>query len=165
MHRRRISRVALALLCALPIAAAAAEEGIQLKPQRFLLTLPPVRDEPAPVFMEADTLRGVGDTMTEAEGNVVMRRFGQSFSADWMRYETQLHLLEAKGNVRMQYGGDRLEGERLRINLGTERGFLEKPTFLINPIPPKDKPPDTPALAYSIPRRPPEEPLQGRGSA
>ena len=167
MHRRRISGVALALLCALPIAAFAADEGIQLKPQRFLLTLPPVRDEPAPVFIEADTLRGVAEKTAEAEGNVVFRRLGQSFSADWMRYESQLHLLEAKGNVRAQYGGDFLEGERLRINLGTERGFLEKPTFLISPIPPERKPPDEPVLAipFAIPRRPTVEPLQGRGSA
>jgi LPS-assembly protein len=151
-----------------PIAAAAAEDGIQLKPQRFLLTLPPVRDEPAPVFMEADSLRGHAEKETEAEGNVTFRRLGQSISADWMRYETQLHLLEAKGNVRAQYGGDVLEGAHLRINLGTERGFLEKPTFQLSPVPPDYQGPESaPQLAapFDIPRRPTAEPLQGRGSA
>ena len=167
MHRRRLTVAALAFICALPIAAEA-EEGIELKPQRSLLSLPPVRDEPAPVFMEADTLRGRGDKEAEAEGNVQFRRLGQSVSADWMRYDTQLHLLEAKGNVRAQHAGDVLEGSRLRINLGTERGFLEKPSFLLSPAPPDHEPPGaTPALAlpYSIPTRPTDEPLQGRGSA
>src|SRR4051812_27265704 len=113
MHRRRTTRAALALICALPIVAAAAEEeGIRLKPQRSLLTLPPLRDEPAPVFMEADKLKGVSEQEVEAEGNVLFRRFGQSVAADWMRYETELHMLEAKGSVRAEYAGDLLEGER-----------------------------------------------------
>ena len=86
MHRIPIRRITLAVLCVVPMAAPA-EEGIRLKPQRSLLSLPPVRDEPAPIFMEADRLQGHAEKETEAEGNVRVRRLGQTFSADSVRYE------------------------------------------------------------------------------
>ena len=35
--------------------------------------------------------------------------------------------VEASGNVRIEQGRDLLEGDRLRFNLGTQRGFIEKP--------------------------------------
>src|SRR5687767_4663224 len=81
-----IRRITLAVLCAAPLAAQA-EEGIRLKSQRSLLTLPAARNDPATIFMEADRIEGHAEKETEAEGNVRMRRLGQSVSADWMRYE------------------------------------------------------------------------------
>ena len=172
MQRTRIRRITLAVVCVAPLAAAAAEEGIQLKPERSLLTLPPARQEPAPLFMEADTVRGHSEKETEAEGNVRMRRLGQSFTADWLRYEAPTRQVEAKGNVRLEYGGDLIEGDHLRFNLGTERGFMEKPAFRLTPIPRDYVAPGASRGAFAIapsgsipgPETPPA-PLQGRGHA
>lgn len=167
MQRTLIRRITLTVLCAAPLAAAA-EEGIQLKAQRSLITLPAARDEPAPVFVEADRLRGHSEKETEAEGNVRLRRLGQSVSADWMRYEASQQQLDAKGNVRVEFGGDVIEGAELKFNLGTERGFMEKPVFRLTPIPRDYVPPGvTPVVAPgTIPSSSPGAPrLPGRGSA
>jgi LPS-assembly protein len=174
MHRTRTARITLAVLCLVPLVpvAAHAEEGIQLKPQRSLLSLPPARDEPAPIFMEADRVQGHAEKETEAEGNVSMRRLGQSFSADWMRYDAPAQQLEAKGRVRLEQAGDVIEGDHLRFNLGTERGFMAKPSYKLTPIPrdyvPPGEAPRTPKPLAPGPQHPvvaTREPLQGRGSA
>ena len=105
MHRIRMRRITLAVLCVVPMAATA-EEGIRLKPQRSLLSLPPAKDEAAPIFMEADRLQGHAEKETEAQGNVHVRRLGQTFSADSVRYEAPTQQLDAKGNVRLEQRGD-----------------------------------------------------------
>ena len=101
-----------------------------------------------------------------------MRRLGQSFAADWLRYEAPTRQVEAKGNVQLEYGGDLIEGDHLRFNLGTERGFMEKPTFRLTPIPRDYVAPGASPRAFAIapsgsipgPENPPV-PLQGRGHA
>jgi LPS-assembly protein len=113
--------------------------------------------------MEADRLHGTSEKEVEAEGNVRLRRAGELFSADWMRYELPAEQLEAKGNVRMERGGDLIQGTHLRFNLGTERGFLEKPTFLLTPVPSTRAKPGEAAAPVTGPSVSPG--LQGRGSA
>jgi LPS-assembly protein len=193
MHRIPIKRITLAVICALPMVAAAAEEGIlpipaaaaeagapatpaaaddgiTLKPQRSLLALPP-RDEPVPVFIEADKLEGHTAKEAQAEGNVQLRRHGQSVFADRLRYDAQQQEADASGSVRFEYGRDVLEGDHLRFNLGTERGFMEKPSFRFTPIPRTPTAaltPGSPALTAAPPLtsdRPPAPPVESRGSA
>ena len=134
MHKLPIIRITLAVSCALPVAAAA-QEGLQLKPQRALGLTPPTDSEKLPVFLEADRLRGVGEKELEAEGNVKLRRGGQSVFADWMRYEQPSEQVRAAGNVRLEQGGDIVEGEKLQYNLGTDRGFMEKPRYTLTADP------------------------------
>src|SRR5688572_29026987 len=140
MHRIRRKHITLAVLCALPLAAKAEDaakpgEGIQLKPSRSLLSLPAAREEPVPVFIEADRLEGETEKEARAEGNVELRRLGQSVYADRLRFDTPRQELEASGNVRLEYEGSVLQGERLRFNLRTERGFMDQPVFKFTPIP------------------------------
>src|SRR5687768_6013049 len=92
MHRIPIKRITLAVLCAAPMAASA-QEGITLKPQRSLLSLPAAREEPVPVFIEADRLEGHTEKEAQAEGNVQLRRAGQSVFADKLRYDSELQQL------------------------------------------------------------------------
>jgi LPS-assembly protein len=184
MHRTPIKRIALAVLCALPIAAAA-DEGITLKPQRSLLSLPPAGEEPTPVFIEADKIEGTTEKEARAEGNVQLRRHGQLILADKLHYEAVKQELDASGNVRLEHNNDVLEGEQLRFNLATERGFMEKPTFRFTPVPRTDesdtsrpgKPrrgqpsipagpgPATVTVTSPVPTRPGNAPLDSRGSA
>ena len=173
MHRIPINRITLAVLCAAPMAASAAEDGIALKPQRSLLSLPAARDEPVPVFIEADRLEGHTEKEAQATGNVQLRRAGQSVFADKLRYDTELQQLDAIGNVRLEYQRDVLEGEQLRFNLGTERGFMEKPSFRFTPVPrtpPGGDPagPGSPALTAAPPsalERRRQQPIESRGTA
>lgn len=135
MHKRPIIRITLAVSCALPIAAAA-QEGLQLKPQRALGLTPPSDPEALPVFLEADQLRGHGEKEMEAVGNAKLRRGGQSVFADWMRYEQSSEQVRAAGNVRLEQGGDVVEGERLDYNLATDRGSMDKPRYTLTAVPP-----------------------------
>ena len=171
MHRTRTARITLAVLCLVPIAGKA-EEGIRLKLQRSLLSLPATSKDPAPIFMEADRVQGHAEKETEAEGSVRMRRLGLSFSADWMRYDAPSQQLEAQGRVRIEQQGDVVEGDRLRFNLGTERGFMERPSYRLTPIPRDYAPPGEPARTPPLPKpgrdqpvMATREPLQGRGNA
>jgi LPS-assembly protein len=160
MQRIRTRDISLAFVCLAPLAASA-QEGLQLRPQQTLSQAP--RDEPAPVFMEADRLHGTSEKEIEAEGNVRLRRAGELFSADWMRYELPSEQLEAKGSVRMERSGEVIEGTHLRFNLGTERGFLDKPRFLLTPVPstaPKPAPTKPRTTGPS-----PSSGMQGRGFA
>src|SRR5688572_16501214 len=139
------TRVSFVLLCAMPLVASAAEEGIKLKPQRSLLSLPPARDAAGPLFIEADRVSGHSEKDVEAEGNVQARRQGQTFASDRARYNAEREEIDASGNVRFEYGGDFLEGDALRFNLATERGFMEKPRFRLTPLP-KETPPIKPGV-------------------
>ncbi len=135
MHPFRLKNTALAMACALPFAAIA-QDGLQLRPQRALIPLPAPSEAALPLFLEADTIQGHDDRETEAEGKVRLRKRGQAFFADWMRYDKPGDQLDARGNVRIEQGGDIVEGTRLRYHLGSDRGFMEKPSFLMTPATP-----------------------------
>src|SRR4051794_1183246 len=168
MQRTRRSRITLTVLCVVPLAASAAE-GLQLKPQRPPLSANAAEDKAPPIFLDADKVTGQSDQEVEAEGNARLRRLDQTFSADWMRYQPPTEELDAEGRVRAERGKDVVEGDRLRFNLGTERGFMDKPKFRLSPVPKNSAPPGEPDLepADSFSTAQPARPLglQGRGDA
>jgi hypothetical protein len=59
MRHPRKTRIAVAVLLALPALAMAAE-GVQLRPQSWLLP-EPEQPEEVPLFIEADRMQGVQD--------------------------------------------------------------------------------------------------------
>ncbi len=148
MHKLQIRRFSFAVLCALPLVAPA-QEALKLKSQPGLTLVPPSNKDQVPVFLEADELRGHNEKETEAEGNVRLRRRGQAVFADRLRYDKPQDEITAAGNVRIEQGGDIVEGERLRYNLETDRGFMEKPRYMLTPAPP---PATIPAPAAGRPR-------------
>lgn len=135
MHKFRIMRISLAVLCALPLAAAA-QEGLKLKSQPSLILIPPSNTDEVPLFIEADTLRGRNDKETEAEGDAKLRKRGKAIFADWLRYDKPEDEITAVGNVRIDQRGDVTEGDRLHFNLETERGFMDKPRYTLTPAAP-----------------------------
>jgi LPS-assembly protein len=134
MHKLPITRISLAVLCALPLGSAA-QEGLKLQRQPTLMLLPPEADE-LPLFIEADRIQGHAERETEAEGTVRLRRRGQAFSADWMRYDRPLEEINARRDVRIEQGGDIIEGDVLRYNLQTDRGFMDNPVYTLRPATP-----------------------------
>jgi LPS-assembly protein len=135
MRRLPITGISLAVFCSLLPLAAAAQQGLQLKPQPVLTLAPPGPAHALPVFLEADTVRGHTDKETEAEGSVRLRRGTQTVFADWLRYDKAENEVTAIGNVRIQQRGDIVEGDRLNYKLDTDRGFMERPRYMLISVP------------------------------
>jgi len=131
MKKLIITRLSLAVICALP-GAAVGQQGLTLKSQPALLVIPPSVKEDVPLFLEADRLQGRQDQDTEAEGNVWFRKRGQAIYTDWLRYDKPAGEVAAQGNVRMELGADVVEGARLRYNLESGRGFMESPRYTLH---------------------------------
>ena len=84
---------------------------------------------------------GTREKETEAEGNVQLRRPGQLVLADWLRYDA--------GTQRGRRDGQRAarvpaatcsKAISLQLNLGTERGFMDKPTLRVHARPARPRP-------------------------
>jgi len=134
MKKLNITRLSLAVICALPVAAGA-QQGLKLKSQSALLVIPPSVKEDVPLFIEADRLQGRQDRDTEAEGNVWFRKRGQAVYTDWLRYDKPAGEFAAHGDVRMELGADVVEGTRLRYNLESDRGVMENPRYTLHKTP------------------------------
>ena len=134
----RKSPIAFALLCALPAAAwapiATAAAGITLRMQTALAGVPSAKTEtPSPIYMEADRMQGHSDRETEALGTVRARSRGRAFSADWMRFDRRYNELTAIGNVHFEQAAYVVDGLRLRYELDTEKGVMERARFYLSP--------------------------------
>ncbi len=122
------------MLCALPLLAGA-DEGLKLKPQPGLLLIPPDNGDVVPLFVEADRIQGTQDKEIEAFGSARLRKRGQVFYADWMRHDTPTDVLDAKGNVRIEQEREILQGDTLRYEMATDRGYLDRPRYLLMSTP------------------------------
>lgn len=131
MHKLELTRISLAVLCALPLAAGA-QQGLKLKPQSALTLAPTSIKEEVPLFLDADRLQGHNDRETEAEGNVRLRTRGQAVHAGRLRYDKPSNEVAAEGGVRIERGADVVEGPRLKYNLETERGFMDNPRYMLH---------------------------------
>jgi len=105
------------------------DNAIRLKLQPALIPFVPSEREDLPLFFEADQLQGHQEQESEAEGAVRVWRRGQSFYADWLRFDKPENEINARGHVRIEQDNDTLNGSKLRFNLGTERGELDKPNY------------------------------------
>ena len=139
MQFRRRAMLTLAVLVVAPAAARAQDTapdrpdpalGLKLRLQQSLL--PPVAPGPEddlPIFVEADRIQGTQGLDLEADGNVVLRRRGEALFTDQLRYSFQTNDVTATGNVRLDRLGDIVTGEKAMLNLKTESGYIDKPTY------------------------------------
>jgi LPS-assembly protein len=166
MYKFPKKNLSLAVLCALPLVAAA-QEGLKLQSQPALTLTPPEQQEDTPLYIEADKLSGRTEREIEAEGDARLRKRGQAFFADWMRYDQVADEVTAVGKVRVEQGADVIQGDRLRYQLGTETGSMEKPDYLLRPPrPPRAAETSTPAGMLAPPTQGPSfGQLDARGQA
>lgn len=166
MYKFQKRNLTLAVLCALPLVAAA-QEGLKLQSQPSLTLTPPREKEDTPLYIEADKLSGRTEREIEAEGNARLRKRGQAFFAEWMRYDQTADEVTAVGKVRIEQGSDVIEGDRLRYQLGTETGSMEKPVYTLHPPrPPRAEQALAPAGMLSAPTPGPSfGQLDARGQA
>jgi LPS-assembly protein len=107
-----------------------AGSGLGLKLDPSLSAPAPGSEERLPVFIDADEIRGRQERDVEARGSARFRTRDKRLFADWLLYQVEPEEVEAVGNVRLdRNNGDVVEGSRLKLNLQTEQGYLQDPTF------------------------------------
>ena len=120
------------LVCALCVSLGvlADEPSLQLKYKRSPPSATKVEDNKnAPVTVEADRIQGRQEQEIEASGKTELRKGGRVISADRMKYFQNTGEVEAEGKVRIEQRGDILEGPRLKLNLDSETGRMDQPSY------------------------------------
>ncbi|HJW23363.1 MAG TPA: LPS-assembly protein LptD [Rhodocyclaceae bacterium] len=90
---------------------------------------PPKPKEELPIFIIADQIKGRSEEVTEAEGNVEVRKVGSRLLADKVTYWSLEDEVEALGHVRLLQQDDELSGPHLRMKLGEQVGFFEEADY------------------------------------
>lgn len=127
MRTLRPTLAALALLI-LPLDLHAEDDVLELRPQTSLITEYPA-DEPTPVFIRADRMSGRQEGEIEAEGEVELRKRGQTVDADRLDYRQTEDEVHAEGHVRIEQKGSVATGPELRMKLETRQGFMREPAY------------------------------------
>lgn len=131
MHPNRLPPLGILMLLMLAAEAQGAGAGLGLRLDRSLGTPAPAGNERLPVFIDADQIQGHQETDVEATGKARLRTRDKALFADWLLYRTTDNEVEATGNVRLEQNGDVFQGTRLKLNVDTERGYLQQPTFTL----------------------------------
>ncbi|MGO9444407.1 MAG: LPS-assembly protein LptD [Thiobacillaceae bacterium] len=105
-----------------------AEPGIVLKLDTQLRGSA-VAGAEGPLFVTADRIESHEPHVVNAYGQVEARRAGQNFFADFLRYDTELHLITARDHVRMERSDGVMSGESLKLQLDTDAGEMTKLEF------------------------------------
>ena len=82
-----------------------------------------------PTFVYGDRLTGRPDLETTVDGNAELRRGASSIRADRIEYDQPTDLVKARGNVRVNSGGNLYNGPELEIKLDTFEGFFLTPDY------------------------------------
>jgi LPS-assembly protein len=117
-----------ALVVLLFTAFSAAADGLVLK-RDLELGGSAVAGQAGPMFLTADRIESSAPNIIEASGHVEARHAGQNFFANWLRYDTTLNLLQARGQVRLEQPSLMVEGDSLSLNLDDYSGELTQPVY------------------------------------
>ena len=134
--RFRLTPIALSLFCVFATAAHANDDEMILLQDRALIR-PPQNDQEldvaveSPIFLSADHLEGMQDTVVEAIGDARLRKKGQAISADRLLYEQQTRHVTADGTVQLEQDGNILWSPHLELQLDTNIGHIEQPSFYL----------------------------------
>lgn len=89
------------------------------------------KDDSYPMFIVADNIQGRADEVTEAEGEVEVRKAGTLIFADKLTHWPLEDEVEATGNVRLLQEGTEVETPHLRMKLTEQIGFAEQADYYI----------------------------------
>jgi len=118
----------LAIVVMLLPVVAAAREGLVLK-RDLELRDPAAVGPDGPLFLMAERIESTAPNVVEASGRVEARRSGTNFFANWLRYDTVLNSLEARGAVRLEEATLDVRGDTLKVDLDTFAGELTQPVY------------------------------------
>lgn len=88
-------------------------------------------DDSYPLFMVADDIEGRADEVTEAVGNVELRKAGSLLYADRLIYWALEDEIDASGNVQLLQEGAEFKTPHLRMRLSEQTGFAEPADYFI----------------------------------
>lgn len=88
-----------------------------------------VAGKDGPLFLTADRIESNAPNIIEASGQVEARQAGQNFFADWLRFDTTLNTVQARGQVRLEQPELVVEGESLTLRLDTYSGEILQPVY------------------------------------
>lgn len=89
------------------------------------------QDDSYPLFIIADQIEGQSDEVTEAEGDVELRKVGSLLYADRLTYRPLEDEVDATGSVRLLQDGSEISGPHLRMRLSDRIGSAEQVTYRI----------------------------------
>src|SRR5579864_5386462 len=111
MHRSRVKSVLLSLTLCIASVAVAQESGpslrmsegsgLALRMQPELIPYSLGRDEPSPMFLDADRMEGHQGEELDALGSVRLRKRGEAVFADQLHLSYPDQQVTATGNVRL----------------------------------------------------------------
>ena len=119
---------AFALVVMLLTASSAAAGGLALKMDAELGGSA-VAGKAGPMFLTADRIESTAPNIIEASGHVEARQAGQNFFANWLRYNTTLNSVEARGQVRLEQPALLVSGDSLKLDLDDYSGELTQPVY------------------------------------
>jgi len=104
--------------------------GAGLKPSAALQeNLPPGVRTQLPTFVSGDKIDGQTDGVVRIEGNAELRRHDTVIRANSLEFDQGSSEAKAKGQVLVNRNGNRFEGPELQLNVETNKGTFQKPTF------------------------------------
>jgi LPS-assembly protein len=83
------------------------------------------------IVIDAERIESAAELEVTARGAVELRRDDLNVFSDLLRYNREFGRIEADGGVRMERGGDRFFGPRLRYDTVNETGEFEQPSYLL----------------------------------
>jgi LPS-assembly protein len=86
-------------------------------------------DQDAPVVIQAEEITGRPDRQVNLERNVELTRGQTGLKADTACYYRVEDEVTASGHVQLWRFGDRYQGDALRLNLETGKGWVQHPTY------------------------------------
>ena len=96
------------------------------------------KDDSYPTFVIADNIEGRTDDVTEAEGDVELRKAGTLLLADKVQYWPLEDEVEATGNVRFLQEGTEFDTPHLRMKLSEQIGFAKQADYhIVKAVPSK----------------------------
>jgi LPS-assembly protein len=81
--------------------------------------------------IDAERIESATELEVTARGSVELRRDDLNVFSDFLRFNREFGRIEADGGVRLEQGGDRFYGPRLRYDTVNETGEFEQPNYLI----------------------------------
>ncbi|MHB1188186.1 LPS-assembly protein LptD [Thiobacillus sp.] len=116
------------LVVLLLAASSAAADGLALKMDAELGGSA-IAGKQGPMFLSADRIESIAPNIIEASGHVEARQAGQNFFANWLRYDTTLNYVEARGQVRLEQPALLVSGDSLKLDLDDYSGELTQPVY------------------------------------